>query len=1222
MFTSRSFLGQILLSWSCLCICTGGNLLGQDNPTAAPKPVYGPPENIIYIPFEDFEDVFENEDASVVLPYSEYLELWALKAAADGAAKKPVEAVITSASYVATIEEDIARIRAELTINVVGQPWVEVPLEFGDAAVGSVDNGDGDVLLRGTGDGTYSLLFKKQGEQTVSLELTARVVTSPDGRQIDFDVPPSAITNFELSVPADDQEVEVRPRLVQLAVEDGENETRVRASLGATKHIAAAWRPRATAQPEMQLLTSVNNRQAFRIADGLIHTDAWLTFDVLRGKLQQVKVSVPPTCRVLDVSASTKVQGWQTEESDDQQELTIDLLSAVDDEVTVEIHTEQKLDGQTVELGGRSADGALHGVHALDVVRESGQIAISHGEDLTLRITEQAGVVRIEPNEVAKEIRQPGVLAFKYYNPELTLTAAVAEVEPRVTVTQNTSLTIGDDELDLLTELSYTIERAGLFELRIELPDGVIIDDVRSAQLKEYRAEDNLLMVLLRERTLGSVEITVEGHVELDEETPELTLPVPEPLNVDRETGTVRLFADDSVEVATDEESLESARPAPAPPHLTRGGARLRAAWQYTNRPVVIPITMTRKPTRLSSSVATSIDVQPTRTRVTTLVDFNVEYAGQDTFRFTVPEEAVETLQIEAVALSPTSPTLKQQTPGDAADGWVPYTLVMQRDVLGQQRFRVTYDLEPGAVMIPMAVEDEIEVAPADADEVGKTNPEREPAVDEHSDSPAEKDVTDSAESPPANDGPEAEADATESEGSDDETRDTGDVDGATTASETEATVDVEEAVELEVDPHRQGLTVRIIRPLGLEADDTREATALTRVTGEVQIEKEQSLTITADASGADVEPIDVRELTTLPKSGAMAFRYRKHPEDETIEVDITQARYDVQEVIATVVSRRLVEVVLSENVSATFRCRYKLKSTERQRLRVELPEAIEVLSVLVDDTEVRLEPDPANATGDFWDTYYVKVAREGESDEPFQLAFQFLGKVNPAPFEGGFQGKVVLPLPRIGDSATAAVQQTRVVVWVPRGYALVGDPVGFTQLGTARPLRALFSGSLWSPPGEDLDQWIGDVGNLTMEFPTTGRTAYHYSHLGDVREMTVVWWNTLSYTLLVSAALAVIAFVLMPTSWENKLGILLLILFGGLLLGLKSEQVAIQAFATARIGLLLMLVLWCVRGVLGLGRRMSPESPVAEPEKNEKPATVTPAVVPPANVSDHPESD
>jgi hypothetical protein len=149
----------------------------------------------------------------------------------------------------------------------------------------------------------------------------------------------------------------------------------------------------------------------------------------------------------------------------------------------------------------------------------------------------------------------------------------------------------------------------------------------------------------------------------------------------------------------------------------------LRAAWQFTHRPVVISITMARKPARLSAAVATDVNVEPTRTRVTTLVDFDVEYAGLDRFRVSIPEEAVDTLQIEAVDLSPASPSLKQQTSGEAIDGWIPYTLILQREVRGRQRFRIIYDLEPTApVAVPLAAGNPVAPAPA-AEAMGANDP-------------------------------------------------------------------------------------------------------------------------------------------------------------------------------------------------------------------------------------------------------------------------------------------------------------------------------------------------------------------------------------------------------------------------------------------------------------------------------------------------------------------
>ena len=199
-----------------------------------------------------------------------------------------VSAVITRADYSTVVEQDLARIRAELTVNVLGTPWVEVPIRFGDAAIGKLEAGE-QILLKGIGDGNYSLLFGKSGEQKVVIELTARIHTSPEGREFAFDVPTTGITNFEITIPEADQTIEVTPRLIAVPVEAAAKQTRFKASLGSTPRIASRWRPKATSKPEMELLASVTNLTKVSVEDGLIHTDAILAYEVLRGELAQLR---------------------------------------------------------------------------------------------------------------------------------------------------------------------------------------------------------------------------------------------------------------------------------------------------------------------------------------------------------------------------------------------------------------------------------------------------------------------------------------------------------------------------------------------------------------------------------------------------------------------------------------------------------------------------------------------------------------------------------------------------------------------------------------------------------------------------------------------------------------------------------------------------------------------------------------------------------------------
>ena len=89
-----------------------------------------------------------------------------------------------------------------------------------------------------------------------------------------------------------------------------------------------------------------------------------------------------------------------------------------------------------------------------------------------------------------------------------------------------------------------------------------------------------------------------------------------------------------------------------------------------------------------------------------------------------------------------------------------------------------------------------------------------------------------------------------------------------------------------------------------------------------------------------------------LSQDGALAYRYYTQP----VSLKLTAAKHEIQEVVETVVSRGLVEVVVDQDDKASYRCRFKLKTSERQRLRIDLPKGAEILGVLADNKSVSPE--------------------------------------------------------------------------------------------------------------------------------------------------------------------------------------------------------------------------------------------------------------------------
>lgn len=1071
------------------------------------------PERLIYMPFKSLKSVLEKPEGSVLIPYADYIRMWE-KAFGDGlrkAEQAPVAAVISSASYSATVEKDVAQISAVFKVQVLEKGWAEVPVRFGEAAIGKLTSDSGKVLLRGTGNGTYSLLFPTVGEHKVELELTARVRSAPEGKSIELEVPPVGITEFELIVPEADQALELKPRLATQPMELAEKQSGIKASVGSTDKISVRWHPRIGTKPEMELLASATNLTQVTVADGLVHTDAWLTYEVLRGQLDKLKLVVPKGHRVLDITSDARVKEWNASEEDDRQIVSVELLSRVEGKIVLEIHTERALPDDALDIAGQ--DGATaYGIHALDVIRESGAISVKSSSDLTLTVEEQRGLLRVDENDIDQKLRHPGSLYYKYYSLQFRLRVLAKPVEPRMVVDHQSQLVFRDDQLRLKSILNYSIDRAGVFELNFKLPEGLTIENVICDQMKQFDVspDKSMLTVGLREKTQGTITLTVTAVREWDAtgQEEDQVAPLLEPEKVEVEVGRVQIYAPEAIDVISDVERLVNVQPDPSPRPESLPNARLVSSWIYNRRPAEIPIQTVQKPTRLTAVIVTRADVKQHQVQVTTLLNYFVEYAGVDTFRFAVPEAIADKLQIASTA-GGAAPAIKQQTrAAEAEDGWVTWTVVMQRDVTGSQPFEVKYDLVPNS--------------------------------DE----------------------------------------------GAGQESTT-------------IEP------IRVLDPF--DSDDTTQGkreVSVSRIVGEMTVVKERALSVQATATGGDVEPIDVRELEHSPQDGFVAYRYFKQP----AKLDVVASRYDVQDVVETVVSKALVEIVLDRAGVGTNRCRYVLKSSERQRLRLDLPENVETLGVLVDRKPAVLEKAELPADKG-WESYYVNVARTKPSDESFTLSVIFRHAFRPTPLQNA-GGKLVSRLPLIGGASNAnvAVQQLYVKVWVPPEYSLIGNPTtrdgGRVQqnfsVQTRTQLGEFFLGRKSVVFGEkDLDQWIGhDTGGI-FDFPTEGKW-FQYMNLGGTRQIEVSWWHLPFYTFVVSGALAAIALVLRNTSWDNKITLLILGVFAACAYALKDHDLVFHGLQVSAYGLIAAVAIWLIHSLFRGTRvevRKPPLTPPLEPQ-------------------------
>jgi hypothetical protein len=197
-------------------------------------------------------------------------------------------------------------------------------------------------------------------------------------------------------------------------------------------------------------------------------------------------------------------------------------------------------------------------------------------------------------------------------------------------------------------------------------------------------------------------------------------------------------------------------------------------------------------------------------------------------------------------------------------------------------------------------------------------------------------------------------------------------------------------------------------------------------------------------------------------------------------------------------------------------------------------------------------------------------------------VALVFRAPFNENPLRGR-GGLLRLQLPQIGGAAEGArtdvvVQQSRVTVWVPKEFSLVGKPNGYHALNPTRfdPLQGAvaFTGS-----NTELDRWFGESASGLFSFTPSGQ-AYQYGRSGQSDSIEVSYWKVAWFAWVISISLALVGGVLAFTSWHNRLTLLLVAALGASLFALRDADQVVNGLAAARFGIAAVLLFWVIHTI------------------------------------------
>ena len=672
----------------------------------------------VYVPYDKLKSVFEGANQGVFLPYAEFQRLWqAAQGAPANVAPLPTPYLISTARFTGKVNSELASMQLELTLDVLTDEWVEVPLGLDEAAVvkaqfdatagkaetpviiepkdpkadlrvlpdGSLapDRGakvePAEPLLR-VRDGQYWLLNKGKGRKVLRIDFMRQLVTQPGLNLLSFKTPAAVITTLDLLIPDENMKVDVKPMLAastaQVDGPDKKRATQLQAFLGAGGAVELRWKPTTQAAEELAPVILCDQLSHIHVAEALINYDVVLNYDIRRRGVDTFTVQLPGDFRVTAVEgeniskwdvaggATTAPDGAKPEGEAKSQHVVVKLFAPAKDRYTLTVKMERFLKDNQSQV-------ALQPVVTMQAIRQTGLLAISRSPRRSVELKDVKNLARVDVGRLPEGLRTiPDIINYRFIGADYGATLAIDVVEPRIAVDERWQLGVDVDRLDLAGQLTYSVERVGIFQVAIQLPDvPVNWQEIRvgPADLVERqevvgKGRDRVVNVLFRSERMGAFTLTINAQANRPAADAPVEFEVPQPIgqggpaaaapaapvapakSLHSLQGQVVLMLAEQLRAEVDK--VNQLRPLPlgsvsAPPMRNLAPAM---AWEFRGADRSAQATaiggrlkMTVKPPQVSAVVHRLVSIEPGSIQQEAQVHYRVQFAPVDTFYLKMP---------------------------------------------------------------------------------------------------------------------------------------------------------------------------------------------------------------------------------------------------------------------------------------------------------------------------------------------------------------------------------------------------------------------------------------------------------------------------------------------------------------------------------------------------------------------------------------------------------
>jgi hypothetical protein len=372
-------------------------------------------------------------DGWVVLPVSEYAALKRAASPADPEPEPPpVEATLSCIDYNLKIDGDLASGEARLTVDVIKNGWVRVPLPEGLMVRDAQLDGHAVNLATHEGEaGRLDLLLSKTGRSVLTLKIVAPVKTVAGTDVLQLPVSNSAVSHAAIELLRQGVDVRITGGLLLEHSESATGSSWIANGKGG-EPLTFAWRRKVDDSKLTQPLRMRGTlTQLVGLGEDATQVNAEVQLEVLQGVAQDVHVQLPEQFTINQVSGAM-VSDWDVKDRD----LQVSFIEPVQNNVRftltgeLRIAREGKLDVPLLRLPG--------------VERETGGVAVEVLGAGEIKDRQATGLDEAEAAGLGQLIssrQSPSLIAFRLHSGDgkatRTLSLNVARYAPQAVLTAN-----------------------------------------------------------------------------------------------------------------------------------------------------------------------------------------------------------------------------------------------------------------------------------------------------------------------------------------------------------------------------------------------------------------------------------------------------------------------------------------------------------------------------------------------------------------------------------------------------------------------------------------------------------------------------------------------------------------------------------------------------------------------------------------------------------------